>query len=248
MAIKREPATTPVKVSSVVSSPAQSTETSSTQHASPKQESSSWEDWGSNDSSDYGRGGWGYWYGSQHANKQDWGNSSYGSWHGENQTWDSSYDSRHGGNQSWDSSYDSRHGKHQTWGSSYHDGWWCASGNGGDQWCNWSWANKSNYNYDPQQTAGWQATLCRPGTSDLFDCGTPCKPGHQAQQPQQQVVAAAAPQPAKEPQEEVEEKGAEADEAEQKRQLEVKKHHAKYMRFYRSLESQELRCMRFLPG
>ena len=82
--------------------------------------------------------------------------------------------------------------------------------------------------------------LLQHGASDLFDCGTPCKPSSGAEQLQKQAPAAEAAAAAQEPQ--IEGGGEEAE----KLRLEAKKHHAKYMRFYRSLESQGLRGMRLL--
>ena len=61
-----------------------------------------------------------------------------------------------------------------------------------------------------------------------------------AEQLQKQAPAAEAAAAAQEPQ--IEGGGEEAE----KLRLEAKKHHAKYMRFYRSLESQGLRGMRLL--
>ena len=238
VAIKQEPVTPAQTHKLARPTPSTTSPEASSKEAGghgPPQRCSSWVDWESSASAEYGRGGWGYWYGSGNGESQGW-RSSYGSGHGENQGWGTSYDSAHGENPGWGTSYDSGHGENQGWCNSYSKdaGWWPSH-----QWGNWR--QRSNYyNYDPQQPATWKATLCRPGTSDLFDCGTPCKPSSGAEQLQKQAPAAEAAAAAQEPQ--IEGGGEEAE----KLRLEAKKHHAKYMRFYRSLESQGLRGMRLL--
>ena len=132
----------------------------------------------------------------------------------------------------------------------YHDygrGWGYWYGGGRDGWgynrsqSQW-WDNDSQRSAYIRQ-ASWGPTLLRPNTCDLFE--VPATPEAKALKKNASQTGAASPRgPSPGSSDESDERD---DEEEEKKKLartkskEQKKHHAKYMRFYRSLDSQSLK-------
>ena len=135
--------------------------------------------------SDYGRGQWGYWYGSTSGYNDSWN------------PWQQNY--ANGQNWSW------------------------------NKWNQHGWVDSERDAYHKQTS--WGATITRAGTCDLFDAPTPKKAS-----PGTSVRKIAKGSPAGTPKAE-DDHNKDASEAAKELQ---KKHHAKYTRFYRSLDSLQL--------
>ena len=136
--------------------------------------------------SDYGRGQWGYWYGSM---------SGY------NNSWNA-----------WEENY--ANGQDWSW----------------NKWNQNSWPDAERNAYRRQSS--WGETITRPGTCDLFDAPTPKKAS-----PATSTKKIAKGSQAGTPKASDDDVNKDASEAAKELQ---KKHHAKYMRFYRSLDSLQL--------
>ena len=147
--------------------------------------------------------------------------------------WDAGYGSEYGRGQ-WGYWYSSQNNPDQWYGAAKDTGaGWDGSWKGSsaswaqDSWSDKSWANKAWENGNSWRQTSWGNAIMRPGTCDLFDCVTPKKasPGTSPKKP-----------PTTTPQTPQEPKGQEGQAADEAKELQ-KKHHAKYMRFYRSLDS-----------
>ena len=181
------------------------------------QEDDSWGygwDWNMSQDDHYSNGNWGYWYGRM--------DSDWGGW--KNQSWDNFGASRHYG----------PYGYVRTW-SGWDKGW-------------------EDDRYSPrgcyQRQASWATTVAstqptpKRADSDLFEFQPPTPASKSKSPSATKTPAKAAPKgtPEKSPTEEQkQEQQRKHEEEEQARLREVsKKHHAKYMRFYRSLSSPRL--------